>query len=182
MEGSDFVDHYEILEISRNANPGTIDRVFRHLAQLYHPDNPKTGDRHRFDVVLEAYNTLKDPVRRAEYDLSHQRHSDVRWKLAAEASDSRGIERDVDIQNRLLSILYVRRRQDSSDPGIGNAELEMLLGCPMEHLRFHLWYLKEKGWTERTETGKVAISAEGVDRANSERPRERANKLLTDRT
>jgi hypothetical protein len=119
-------------------------------------------------------------VKRAEYDLQHKNHSAVRWKLAEEASDSKGIERDIDIQNKLLSILYVNRRQNSSDPGIGNIELERLLGCPAEHLKFHLWYLKEKGWIEKTETGTFAISAEGVDQANSERHRETATKLLTD--
>jgi curved DNA-binding protein CbpA len=53
MEASEFIDYYEILEISPNANSGTIDRIFRHLAQSYHPDNPDSGDRAHFDVVLE---------------------------------------------------------------------------------------------------------------------------------
>ncbi|MGR9037200.1 MAG: DnaJ domain-containing protein, partial [Gammaproteobacteria bacterium] len=34
-----FVDYYEVLEISPNANSETIDRIFRYLAQRYHPDN-----------------------------------------------------------------------------------------------------------------------------------------------
>jgi len=180
MEASNFIDYYEILEISPNANSGTIERIFRYLAQRYHPDNHDTGDRRQFDTILEAYNTLKDPAKRTQYDLQHKNHSALCWKLAEEASDSKGIERDIDIQNKLLSILYVNRRQNSSDPGIGNIELERLLGCPAEHLKFHLWYLKEKGWIERTETGTFAISAEGVDQANSERHRETPTKLLTD--
>jgi curved DNA-binding protein CbpA len=180
MEASSFSDYYEILEISPNANSGTIERIFRYLAQCYHPDNHDTGDRRRFETILEAYNTLKDPVKRAQYNLEHKNHSSVRWKLAEEASDSKGIERDIDIQNKLLSILYVKRRQNSSDPGIGNIELERLLGCPAEHLKFHLWYLKGNGWIERTETGTLAISVEGVDRANSERHRGAPTKLLTD--
>jgi curved DNA-binding protein CbpA len=176
---SEFIDYYEILEISSNANSGTIDRIFRHLAQRYHPDNPESGDRAHFDVIMEAYNTLKDPVKRAQYDIQYKIHSDLRWKLANEASDSKGIERDVDIQNRLLSILYVKRRQNVSDPGIGNFELERVLGCPAEHLEFHLWYLKEKGWIKRTESGTLAITVEGVDRANSEHQRDLRHKLLT---
>jgi curved DNA-binding protein CbpA len=180
MEASNFIDYYEILEISPNANSGTIERIFRYLAKLYHPDNHDTGDRRHFETILEAYNTLRDPVKRAQYDLQHKNGSAVRWKLAEEASDSKGIERDIDIQNKLLSILYVKRRQNSTDPGIGNIELEHLLGCPAEHLKFHLWYLKEKGWIARTETGTLAISVEGVDRANSERHREAPTKLLTD--
>ncbi len=180
MEASTFIDHYEILEISPNANSATIDRVFRHLAQRYHPDNQDTGDEFRFSEILEAHDTLKDPVKRAQYDIQHKNHSGFRWRLVEEASDSKGVERDVDIQNKLLSVLYVKRRQNISDPGIGNQDLERLLGCPAEHLEFHIWYLKEKGWIAKTESGTLAITVAGVDRANSEHHRKTTNKLLTD--
>ena len=69
IESSEFVDHYEILKISANADLGAIERMFRYLAQRYHPDNRDTGDRLRFDVILEAHNTLRDPVKRARYDI-----------------------------------------------------------------------------------------------------------------
>ena len=180
-EAPEFIDYYEILEISPNANSGTIDRMFRYLAQRYHPDNSKTADRLRFDVVLEAHNTLRDPVKRAQYDLRHKNHSDFRSKLAEEVG-SGGLDRDVEIQNKLLSILYVKRRQNVRDPGIGEYKLERLLGCPAEHLQFHLWYLKEKGWIVRTETGMLAITVEGIDRANSDHHAETTKKLLTDRS
>jgi len=178
MEASEFVDYYEILEISPNADSGAIERMFRYLAQRYHPDNRDTGDRLRFDVVLEAHDTLKDPIKRAQFDIRHQNHSGIRWRLAEEASDSKGIVRDVDTQNKLLSILYVKRRQNIRDPGIGDLELERLLGCPAEHLEFHLWYLKEKSWIGRTENGMFAITVEGVDRANSEQDRKSVSKKL----
>jgi curved DNA-binding protein CbpA len=180
MEASSFADYYEILEISPNANLETIDRIFRYLARRYHPDNKDTGDRLRFDEILEAHRTLKDPVKRAQYDIEYQNHSGIRWKLAEEANNGNGIKRDGDIQDKLLSILYVKRRQDTNDPGIGNVDLERLLGCPREHLEFHLWYLKEKGWIGRLENGLFAITVEGVDRANSEHYRGTTSKLLTD--
>jgi curved DNA-binding protein CbpA len=180
MEASKFVDYYEILEISPNANSGTIERMFRYLAQCYHPDNQDTGDRPRFEAIMEAHDTLKDPGKRARYDVGHKNHSRFRWKLAEEASDNKGIERDGDIQNKLLSILYVRCRQNNSDPGVGNVTLERLLGCPAEHLEFHFWYLKEKGWIRATESGMFAITVEGVDRVNSEQQRNITGKLLTD--
>ena len=179
MEASSFIDYYEILEISPNANSGTIDRMFRYFAQRFHPDNQDTGDLLRFTQIVEAHNTLKDPIKRAQYDIRHKNHSGIRWKLVEEASDAKGIGRDVDIQDKLLSMLYVKRRQNTSDPGIGNLELERLLGCPAEYLGFHLWYLKEKGWIVRTENGMLAITVEGVDRANSERHRQAPNKLVT---
>ena len=43
-----FIDYYEILEISPNANAETMERIFRYLALRYHPDNPNTGDPARF--------------------------------------------------------------------------------------------------------------------------------------
>jgi len=177
METSNFIDCYEILEISPNADSGTIERMFRYHAQRYHPDNQETGDRLRFDVILAAYGTLKDPVKRAAYDIQHKNNS---TKLAEDASDSEGIGRDIEIQSKLLSILYARRRQNIGDPGIGTGTLERMLGCPAEHVEFHLWYLKEKGWISRTNSGALAITAEGIDRANSEHHRKTITKLLTD--
>jgi curved DNA-binding protein CbpA len=180
METSEFIDYYEILELSPNANSGTIERMFRYLAQRYHPDNRDTGDRLRFDLVVEAHDTLRDPVKRAYYDIKYKSHSTFQWKLMSDANDSKRIERDGDIQNKVLSILYVKCRQDVSNPGIGDVELERLLGCPAEHLKFHLWYLKERGWIGRTENGMLAITVEGVDRTGSEYHHETNRKLLTD--
>ena len=181
MDAPTFTDYYEILELSPNANSETVERIFRHLAQRYHPDNPETADRHRFDQVLEAHNTLKDPVKRAQYDIQHKSHSNFHLELAEEASNGK-TNGDVGIQDKVLSLLYVKRRRNINDPGMGDYDLERLSGCPREHLDFHLWYLKQKGWIEKTESGMLAITVEGVDRANSQHHREASIKLLTDQT
>jgi curved DNA-binding protein CbpA len=173
-----FIDHYEILEISPNANSETIERIFRYLAMRYHPDNQDTGDQSRFSEIVEAHNTLKDPVKRAQYDIQYNDHLNLRRELTEEASNTKGIERDVVIQAKLLSLLYVKRRQDINNPGIGDTELERLSGCPREHLEFHLWYLKAKGLIGRIENGTFAITVEGIDRANSEHRRDTATRLL----
>jgi len=179
---AELVDYYELLEISPNANSETIERMFRYFAQRYHPDNRQTGDRSRFDVIVEAHNALKDPVKRAQYDIEYQNQSNVRSKLIDQVNDSNGIWQDIDIQNKLLSLLYVKCRQDVREPGIGNAELERLSRCPAEHLEFHLWYLREKGWIRKTENGTFAITVEGVDRANSKNERKITRNLLTDQS
>jgi curved DNA-binding protein CbpA len=179
VAASQFIDYYETLEISPNANSETIERIFRYFAQRYHPDNPQTGDRSRFDIIVEAHNTLKDPARRAQYDINFQIRSSARSKLVDEVNDTK-IWQDIDLQNKLLSLLYVKCRQNVRDPGIDYLQLERLTRCPAEHLEFHLWYLREKGWIRRTESGTVAITVEGVDRANSEHERKAANKLLSD--
>ena len=163
-----FVDYYELLEVSRNANSETIERVFRYFAMRYHPDNQSTGDEARFSEIVEAHDTLKDPVKRVHYDILYNDHLNIHRELTQEATDSRGIERDSVIQAKVLSLLYVKRRKDVRDPGIGDVEIERLSGCPREHLEFHIWYMKAKGWISRIENGTLAITVEGIDRANSE--------------
>ena len=175
-----FIDYYELLEISPNANSETIERIFRYFAMRYHPDNRETGDEARFTDIVEAHNTLKDPVRRTQYDIQYRDHLGHRQELSSEASDTKGFERDSSIQSKVLSLLYVRRRQDVHNPGIGDEELERLSGCPREHLEFHLWYLKAKGWIGRIENGMFAINVEGIDRVNAEHRGEAAATRLLD--
>ena len=42
------VDHYKPLQVSASADAETIHRVYRLLAQRYHPDNPDTGNATAF--------------------------------------------------------------------------------------------------------------------------------------
>jgi curved DNA-binding protein CbpA len=180
MELSGFVDYYEILEISPNASSETVERMFRYLARRYHPDNQATADRDRFDLILQAHNVLREPVKRVEFDIEYEYNTGLRSEIAKDASDGEVVHRDVDLQHKLLAIFYAKRRRDTKDPGVGDGELERLLGCPIEHLEFNLWYMKEKRWIARTDNGTLAITAEGVDRASSES--HTAKKLLTDQS
>jgi hypothetical protein len=81
----------------------------------------------------------------------------------SEASCPEGFETDQQIRHSILSILYVEIRKDPTHPGIGLWQLEKFLGWPEKILEFHTWYLKEKGWIKRTDTGGYAITASGVD-------------------
>jgi curved DNA-binding protein CbpA len=188
MQQADFVDYYEILEVSPSASPQTIERIFRELARRYHPDNLETGDRARFDSIVEANNTLKDADRRASYDAAHQVYVKPRPRPADEAdagartSAGEDIGRDVAIQNKILSMLYVRRRTNIRAAGIGNEEMAERCGCSYENLEFHLWYLKEKGWIRKGEDGLFAITIEGVDRTNADYKEKSAQRLLADQS
>lgn len=177
-----FTDYYEVLEISPNASHETIERVFRHHARRYHPDNQETGDVGRFNEIVEAHNILRDPVKRAQYDVRFQNHSHVHRIIAEEASDSKGLDRDSVLQRKLLSLLYVKRRRNIDEPGLGNFELEKLADIAREHLDFHLWYLKEKGWIRTLENGQLAITVEGVDRVATEQQPTNVTRLLKDRS
>ncbi|MBI3020101.1 MAG: DnaJ domain-containing protein [Parcubacteria group bacterium] len=61
-------DFYTILGIARGAQRDDIKKAFHSLARKYHPDNKDTGDEARFKEINEAYQTLSDDKRRAEYD------------------------------------------------------------------------------------------------------------------
>src|SRR5713226_3275143 len=71
MAESEFVDYYELLQISPNAEVETVQRVFKMLATRYHPDNPETGDVDKFVLLNKAHETLSDPELRAAYDASY---------------------------------------------------------------------------------------------------------------
>ena len=66
------VDYYEILQVNSSAEQETIQRVFRLLAQRFHPDNKETGDERRFREIQDAYTILNDPETRARYDSNYE--------------------------------------------------------------------------------------------------------------
>jgi curved DNA-binding protein CbpA len=163
MEQNQFVDFYEDLQISPNADQETIERVYRLLAKRYHPDNSHTGSDEKFNIITKAFKVLSDPEKRAAYDAKHGENKNLIWKALSEKKSSNGNGNDKHIRKSILSVLYVERRQKVADSGIGVWHLEKLLGWPEKVLDFHIWYLKEKRWIERTETGGFAITASGVD-------------------
>jgi xanthosine utilization system XapX-like protein len=64
------VDYYELLGVGPNASASEIRTAYRALAKVMHPDAGGTAGT--FRLLREAYETLSDPERRADYDLDDE--------------------------------------------------------------------------------------------------------------
>jgi hypothetical protein len=158
-------DFYEVLQLSPNADPETIHRVFRALAQRYHPDNRESGNEEAFKQVMAAYEVLSDPERRASFDAGRLAGNRARWRIFDQPQAAVGVEAEKRKRQGVLSLLYTKRINEPHQPHMSVHEFEDLLACPREHLEFTLWYLKDSGLVGRTDNGRYAITVKGVDHA-----------------
>lgn len=163
MEEKSFVDYYELLQISPNAEAETIKRVYRLLAARYHPDNPETADYERFVLLNDANRILSDPETRAAYDLTYRAKREEPLSIFNLKDFAVGIDGESNRRMGILCLLYTRRRSNDEKPGISLLEFESLMSFPREHLMFTVWYLQSKGLIKRGEESDYAITAEGVD-------------------
>ncbi|MFN2532497.1 MAG: DnaJ domain-containing protein, partial [Pyrinomonadaceae bacterium] len=139
------IDYYELLQVSDSAEPETINRIYRILAQRYHPDNRESGSENKFREITEAYRILSDPETRASYDVGNQQRRKDRWRLVtAGAQSENDFEMEHVVRLTILEALYTKRRIEPTTPGIFFTDLERLIGRPREHLEFTIWYLSQK--------------------------------------
>jgi len=71
-----YQDYYKILGVDRKASQEQISKAYRSLARKYHPDvNKAKGAEEKFKKLSEANEVLKDPQKRAQYDMLGQSYS-----------------------------------------------------------------------------------------------------------
>ncbi len=175
----DDLDCYEVMQLSPNADADTIQRVYRILAQRYHPDSAGTGNQEIFLRLCEAHRILSDPEMRAQYDVRYRETKQLHWRIFDRAEVAKGPEAEQRKRQGILELLYAKTVEDSG-ASMTVFEFEQLLGCPREHLEFALWYLKGKGYVKRGDNGRFSLTVPGSDEVESRAPsrEHRDQKLL----
>ncbi|CAO1947646.1 unnamed protein product [Urochloa humidicola] len=70
-------DYYKILGVPKDASQDDIKKAFHSLAKKYHPDTNRgnTATKRMFQEIRDAYETLRDPSKREQYDMLFSRGS-----------------------------------------------------------------------------------------------------------
>src|SRR5258708_35880074 len=69
-------DYYALLEVAPEAEHEIIRAAYVVLAKRYHPDTATAASPHndeKFHLITEAYEILREPDLRAQYDSDHPR-------------------------------------------------------------------------------------------------------------
>ncbi|GAV66792.1 DnaJ domain-containing protein/DnaJ_CXXCXGXG domain-containing protein [Cephalotus follicularis] len=85
------LDYYEILGVSKDAGRDEIKMAFLALAKKYHPDANKNNPsaKRKFQEIREAYETLQDSEKRAQYDSMRAGGSE---NIKYDAGDAEGFK------------------------------------------------------------------------------------------
>jgi curved DNA-binding protein CbpA len=133
------------------------------LAERYHPDNPRSGDRERYERLVQAYQILSKRESRAAYDVQYHARSARPIAVFETREFVSGIEGEPYRRMGILSLLYARRRSNPESPGYSILELEVVMSFPREHLMFSIWFLKDNGLIQQDQTSNYVITGPGAD-------------------
>ena len=62
------MSYFDILRVPENATETHIRRSYIKLAKQYHPDRYKGANKDHFKKISEAYQVLKNPLKRRQYE------------------------------------------------------------------------------------------------------------------
>jgi hypothetical protein len=97
-------NYYKILELEFGADIASVKKAYRKLAIKYHPDkNKEPNAAQTFIEITEAYEVLRDPSKKSEYDNLYQAYFKTSThKQYPEQSDE---------------LIYQRKQQEWADFG-----------------------------------------------------------------
>lgn len=167
-----FQDHYALLGVEPSADSETIQAAYAKLAQKFHPSNPETGNKEKFEAVNQAYEVLADPDLRVAFDKVKGVDLEIGGPKFSGAEFFDALGQTAAQRMAVLCLLYDRMRLKSFKPILSMRQLEGMLRVQGEELNFALWYLKQRGYATNDDKGNLMISVEGMTYLEQNRPSE----------
>lgn len=181
---TEFVDYYEFLMVSPQADRAMLEWAVRLMLTRYGPKNPETADADKYEITKASYRALIDPAKRSEYDSLWTQHKGEpgpaeEGKRERRSSGRAGqppidkitieldaTEEDVRLQVKLrqaiLSAVYDALINSPRNPELGRAEIAKRVQCRIDDLEFPIWFLRERNLLRTSNMGLYALTAEGV--------------------
>lgn len=185
MPATEFVDYYDFLMVSPQADKAMVEWAVRLMLTRYGPKTPETADAEKYETTKLAYRTLADAAKREEYDQLWAKHNNPSATGAKRERERRSTssrpahppldkicveleatEEDVRLQIRMrqavLSALYDVLITNPRNIEMGRAEVAKAIHCRIDDLEFPIWFLRERGLIKTSNAGDYSITAEGV--------------------
>ncbi|WP_309043541.1 DnaJ C-terminal domain-containing protein [Marinobacter sediminicola] len=150
----DFKDYYAVLGVSESASPEEIKKSYRKLARKYHPDVSKEDNAdEKFKDLGEAYEVLKDPEKRAEYDqlrkYGAQADGSFQPPPGWQSASGFGGGGYTDADSRQFSDFFEQMFGGGSGPGAGGFRQSMRMRGEDVHARLALFLEEVFNGTEK---------------------------------
>ena len=165
-----FQDQYAVLGLDPKSDSETIQRAYSKLAQKYHPNNPETANKEKFEAVNMAYEVLCDPLLRREFDKLKGIGQEEGTPRFSGFAFFEALGREAVLRNALLCILYDRRMSKPFTPSLSLRHVEGMLEATSEELSSALWYLKQRGYAASDDKSKLLITVDGMDFLENSKP------------
>lgn len=163
MSTEAFIDYYELLEINLSANVELIETAVRAQLRRYAPQNAKTADETKFELVKKTYLALSNAKSRSSYDAEYERQNSSAPKDIQQSISTEALEDQARKRVAVLTVMYERMLEKAQDGSLTAIEISIGAGYDVVHLEFALWFLREKRYIARTDVGDLCITDEGVE-------------------
>lgn len=74
-------NYYDILQINKNASPEIVEKAYKTLVRMYHPDLQEEENKQEYEeklkLINEAYEVLSDEEKRIKYDLELEEKDNI---------------------------------------------------------------------------------------------------------
>ena len=110
-------DYYKVLQVDPAADPDIIAVAYKRRARKYHPNtNPSPEATHRMQALNTAYQILRDPSTRAQYD--RERAAQAFWSAPWDAEAPRPHEESDAARRRAPEDAEAARQRRTPTPGM----------------------------------------------------------------